>query len=94
MHIIQMLMKCLAGITPCNIEGVAQLEVGPSSGSLEGDLEWPYPEDPSKARFVLRDSQEHQLWNIFGGQGHAVMSKLTKLSMKLESTRKQAQFAW
>ena len=31
-------------------------EAGPSSGLEEGDLEWPYPEDPSKVQFVLWDS--------------------------------------
>jgi len=72
---------------------VVQLEAGPSGGSSEGDLEWSFPEDPSKARFVLWDSRERQLWDIFGGQGHAAVSELTKLSAKLESTRKQAQFA-
>ena len=72
---------------------VVWLEAGPSDGSSEGDLEWSFPEDPSKARFVLWDSQEHQLWEIFGRQGHAVVSELTELSMKLESTQKQAQFA-
>ena len=72
---------------------VVRLETGPSDGSLAGDLEWPFPEDPSKARFVLWDSWEHQLWEIFGGQGHAAVSKLTKLSAKLESAQKQAQFA-
>ena len=40
---------------------VVRLEAGPSSGSSKGDLEWPFPEDPLKARFVLRDSREHQL---------------------------------
>ena len=35
---------------------VSRSEAGPSDGLPEGDLEWPYPEDPSKARFVLRDS--------------------------------------
>ena len=34
-------------------------EAGPFGGSSEGDLEWPFPEDPSKVRFVLWDSQEH-----------------------------------
>ena len=72
---------------------VVQSEAGPFGSSSEGDLEWPFLEDPSKARFVLRDSRERQLWDIFGGQGHAVVSELTKLSAKLESTRKQAQFA-
>ena len=71
---------------------VVQLEAGPSGGSPEGDLEWPCPEDPSKVRFVLWDSWERQLWDIFGGQGHAAVSELTKLSTKLESARKQAQF--
>ena len=35
---------------------VVQSEAGPSDGLPEGDLEWPYPEDPSKVRFVLWDS--------------------------------------
>ena len=72
---------------------VVRLEAGPSGGSSEGDLEWPCPKDPSRAWFVLWDSQEHQLWEIFGRQGHAVVSELTELSTKLESARKQAQFA-
>ena len=72
---------------------VVRLEAGPSGGSSEGDLEWPFPEDPLQVRFVLRDSREHQLWEIFGGQGHAMVSELTELSAKLESAQKQAQFA-
>jgi len=67
---------------------VVQSEAGPSGGSSEGDLEWPFPEDLSKARFILRDSRECQLWDIFGGQGHATVSEVTKLSAKLESARK------
>ena len=67
---------------------VVQSEVGPSSGSSEGDLEWPFPEDSSKARFILRDSRERQLWDIFGGQGLVAVSELTKLSAKLENARK------
>ena len=69
------------------------MEAGPSSGLSEGDLEWPYPDDPAKVRFILRDSQECQLWDTFGGQGHAAVSELTKLSVKIENARKQAQFA-
>ena len=37
---------------------VVQLEARSSGGSSEGDLEWSFPEDPSKAMFVLRDSWE------------------------------------
>ncbi|XP_066354964.1 uncharacterized protein [Miscanthus floridulus] len=71
---------------------VVRSEAGPSGGLPEGDLEWPCPEDPSKACFALRDSRECQLWDIFGWQGHVAVSELTKLSAKLESARKQAQF--
>ena len=35
---------------------VVQLEARPSGGLPDGDLEWPFPEDPAKVRFVLRDS--------------------------------------
>ena len=37
---------------------VVRSEAGPSGGSSKGDLEWPFPEDLLKARFVLRDSRE------------------------------------
>ena len=40
---------------------VVRSKAGPSGGLLEGDLEWPCLEDPSKVWFVLRDSQECQL---------------------------------
>ena len=73
---------------------MVELEAGPSGGLSEGDLEWPCPEDPSKSWFVLRDSRECQLWDIFGGQGHAMVFELTELFAKLESAQKQAQFAW
>ena len=38
MHIIQMLMKCLAGITPCNTEGVTREAADPGrrGGSTGG----------------------------------------------------------
>ena len=35
---------------------VVQSEARPSSGLEETNLEWPCPEDPSKVRFILRDS--------------------------------------
>ena len=40
---------------------VAQLVAEPSSKVPEGDLEWPCPEHPANAWFVLRDSWDHQL---------------------------------
>ena len=60
---------------------VARLEAGPFGEVPEGDLEWPCPEHPASARFVLWDSRERQLWDIFGGQGHVTVSELTKLTV-------------
>jgi len=47
---------------------VVQSEARPSSGLEETDLVWPYPKDPMKVRFIIRDSQECQLWDILGGE--------------------------
>ena len=62
-------------------------EARPSGRMEEGDMEWPYPEDPSKVQFVLRDSQECQLRDILGGRGLAMESNLAKLSVKLEDAQ-------
>ena len=62
---------------------VVQSEDGPSGGLLEGDLEWPCPEDLAKVWFILRDAQECQLWDILGEQRHATVSELANLSTRL-----------
>lgn len=62
---------------------VVRSGAGPFSGLKETDLEWPCPEDPTKVWFVLRDSQECQLWDILGGRGLAMESDLVDLSVKL-----------
>ena len=66
-------------------------EAGPSGGLPEGDLEWPCPEDLAKVRFVLRDSQECQLWDILGGKGLAMESELANLSVKLEDAQERVK---
>ena len=38
-------------------------------------------------RFIVRDSQECQLWDILGGKGLATVSKLANLSVKLGDTQ-------
>ena len=70
-----------------------QPEARPSGGLPEGDLEWPCPEDMAKVRFVLRDSQECQLWDILGEQGHAAVSKLPNLSTKLGDAQERVKSA-
>ena len=72
---------------------VVPSEAGPSGVLPEGDLEWPCPEDPAKVWFVLRDSQERQLWDILGEQGHATVSELTNLSAKLGDAQERVKSA-
>ena len=72
---------------------VVQSEAGPSGGLPKGDLEWACPKDQTEAWFVLRDSQERQLWEIHGEQGHAMVSELTNLSEKLGNAQRQVRFA-
>ena len=43
--------------------------------------------------FVLRDSQERQLWDILGEQGHAAVSELTNLSTKLKDIQEWVKSA-
>ena len=72
---------------------VVRSEARPSGGLPEGDLEWPCLEDPSKVWFVLRDSQECQLWDILGEQGHAAVSELAQLSAKLGDAQERVKSA-
>ena len=62
------------------------MEAGPSDGLPEGDLECPFLKDLAKVQFVLQDSQECQLWDILGEQGHAAVSELANMSAKLGDT--------
>ena len=47
---------------------MVRLSAGSCSGLGATDLVWPYPEDPRKVWFILRDEQECQLWDVLGGE--------------------------
>ena len=49
------------------------------------------PQGLGKGRFVLWDSQERQLWDILGEQGHAAVSELTNLSAKLGDAQERVK---
>ena len=64
---------------------VVQSLTGPSSGlGATTDLVWPCPEDPRKVRFILRDEQEVQLWDVLGGRGLTMESYLAQTRVKLK----------
>ena len=65
---------------------------GPSSGLGATDLVWPCPEDPRKVRFVLRDEQEDQLWEVLGGRGLVMESDLAQTRVKLKEALERVQF--
>ena len=48
------------------------------------DLVWPCPGDLRKVRFILRDEDEVQLWDILGGRGLAMESDLAQTRARLE----------
>ena len=57
---------------------------GPSSRLGETDLVWPCPEDRRKVRFILRDEEEVQLWDVLGVRGLAMESNLAQTKARLE----------
>ena len=65
---------------------------GPSSG-LEAtrELVWPYPGDPRKARFILRDEEEVQLWDLLGGRGLTMESDLAQTKARLKEALERVE---
>ena len=45
---------------------------------------WPCPGDPRKVRFILRDEEEVQLWDVLGGRGLAMESNLAQTRARLD----------
>ena len=64
----------------------------PSSRLGVTDLVWPYPEDPRKVWFILRDEQVVQLWDVLGGRGLAMESNLAQTRVKLEEALERVKF--
>ena len=59
------------------------------AGSFSGskathELVWPCPSNLRKARFVLRDEEDVQLWDVLGGRGLVMDSDLTQTRARLE----------
>ena len=63
----------------------------PSNGLGSTDLVWPCSKDPRKVRFILRDEQECQLWDVLGGRGLAMESDLAQTRVKLEEALEWAK---
>ena len=65
---------------------------GPSSGSgVTRELVWPCPGDPRKARFILRDEEEVQLWDILGGRGLTMESDLAQTKARLKEALERVE---
>ncbi|XP_066333952.1 uncharacterized protein [Miscanthus floridulus] len=58
---------------------VVRSEAGPSGGSSEGDLEWPYPEDPSK----VRAAEAATAW----AEGQRAAERATAVEQGLEAAK-------
>ena len=57
---------------------------GSSSGSgATRELVWPYPGEPRKAWFILRDEEEVKLWHLLRERGLSMESDLVHQAMTL-----------
>ena len=58
---------------------------GSSSGlGATRELVWPYPGDPRKARFILHDEEEVELWRMLEERGLSMESDLAQTKAKLK----------
>ena len=55
------------------------------------ELVWPYPDDPRKARFILRDAEEVALWHFLEDRGLSMESDLAQTKAKLQEALEQAE---
>ena len=63
-----------------------------SSGSgVTRELVWPYPGDPRKARFILRDEEEVALWHFLEERGLLMESDLAQTKAKLKEALERVE---
>ncbi|XP_066357595.1 uncharacterized protein [Miscanthus floridulus] len=55
------------------------------------ELVWPYPGDPRKARFILRDEKEVALWHFLEERGLSMESDLAQTKAKLKEALEQVE---
>ena len=67
---------------------------GSSSGSgVTRELVWPYPGDPRKARFVLRDEEEVALRHFLEERGLSMESDLARTKARLKDALERVELA-
>ena len=55
------------------------------------ELVWPYPDDPRKAWFVLRDVEEVALWHFLEERGLSMESDLAQTKTKLREALERVE---
>ena len=65
---------------------------GSSSGlGATCELVWPYPGDPRKAWFVLRDKEEVGLWHLLDERGLSMESNLAQTKARPKEALEQVE---
>ena len=65
---------------------------GSSGGSgVTHELVWPYPGEPKKAWFILRNEEEVKLWHLLGERGLSMKSDLALTKVKLKEALERVE---
>ena len=52
---------------------------------------WPYPDDPRKAWFILRDEEEVRLWHLLEERGLSMESDLAQTKARLKEALERVE---
>ena len=55
------------------------------------ELVWPYPNEPGKARFVLRDEEDMKLWHLLRERGLSMEFDLALTKVKLKEALERVE---
>jgi len=84
-------------VLPSQERAMIPLLVGATMAGSSGrswathELVWPHPSEPGKARFILRDEEEVNLWHLLGERGLSMGSYLALTRAKLKEAMERVE---
>nr|TKW23676.1 hypothetical protein SEVIR_3G002200v2 [Setaria viridis] len=87
------------GVPPSQERAVILASLGAAAARSSGrsgadrELVWPQPGEPGKARFVLHDGKEQELWGLLEQSGLSVQSDLALTAARLKEALERVKLA-